>query len=120
MRQEGAGSQRALQEWLQTQGESLTRLERTLEVNSERELAAAISRGDADVGPAPEHRHRVWPRLYALVAGVLRSGDAARGLLSHPATAAVRLAAIPEGRELAARLGGYDLTQSGKLVWSPQ
>ena len=25
-----------------------------------------------------------------------------------------------EGRELAARLGGYDLTQSGKLVWSPQ
>ncbi len=53
MRQEGAGSQRALQEWLQTQGESLTRLERTLEVNSERELAAAISRGDADVGPVP-------------------------------------------------------------------
>ncbi len=53
MRQEGAGSQRALQEWLQTQGESLTRLERTIEVNSERELAAAISRGDADVGPVP-------------------------------------------------------------------
>jgi putative molybdopterin biosynthesis protein len=54
MRQEGAGSQRALQEWLQTQGESLTRLERTLEVNSERELAAAISRGDADVGPGAQ------------------------------------------------------------------
>ena len=27
---------------------------------------------------------------------------------------------MSEGRELAARLGGYDLTQSGKLVWSPQ
>ncbi len=50
----------------------------------------------------PEHRHRVWPRLYATVAGVLRSGDAAGGLLSHPAATADRLAAIA-GR---ARAGG--------------
>ncbi|MEH8199743.1 MULTISPECIES: helix-turn-helix transcriptional regulator [Aeromonas] len=121
MRQEGAGSQRALQEWLQTQGESLTRLERTLEVNSERELAAAISRGDADVGPgaqstATEFGLGFMPLSQECFDLVMPQGVFFRTLLQQ----LISWLQSPEGRELAARLGGYDLTQSGKLVWSPQ
>ncbi|PJG57397.1 substrate-binding domain-containing protein, partial [Aeromonas cavernicola] len=119
--QEGGGSQRALQEWLQTQGESLTQLTRTVEVNSERELAAAISRGDADVGPgaqstATEFGLGFMPLSQACCDLVMPQGVFFRALLQQ----LLDWLHSPAGRELAARLGGYDVSQSGKLVWSPQ
>jgi hypothetical protein len=51
---------------------------------------------------------------------VLRSGDAAGVFFRTLLQQLIGWLQSPEGRELAARLGGYDLTQSGKLVWSPQ
>ncbi|MGL4505321.1 MAG: substrate-binding domain-containing protein, partial [Aeromonas sobria] len=96
-------------------------LERTIEVNSERELAAAISRGDADVGPgaqstATEFGLGFMPLSQECFDLVMPQGVFFRTLLQQ----LIGWLQSPEGRELAARLGGYDLTQSGKLVWSPQ
>lgn len=121
MRQEGAGSQHALQAWLQAQGESTTRLECAIQVNSERELAAAISRGDADVGPgaqstAAEFGLGFLPLSEECFDLVMPQGVFFRTLLQQ----LIGWLQSAEGRALAAHLGGYDLSQTGQLVWSPQ
>lgn len=121
MRQEGTGSQRALQEWLQTRGESLSRLTGTRLVSSERELAATISRGEADVGPgaqstATEFGLGFLPLSQECFDLVMPQGIFFRTLLQQ----LLDWLLSPEGQELATRLGGYDLSQTGRLVWSPQ
>lgn len=121
MRQEGAGSQRALQEWLLTEGRSLEGLHCAVQAGSERDLAATLCRGEADVGPgalstATEFGLGFVPLTQESFDLVMPQGVFFRTLLQH----LMEWLQGSEGRELAARLGGYDLAQCGKPLWSGQ
>ncbi len=121
LRQDGAGSQRFFQEVLARHGACADALQVTARVNSEREAAAALAMGAADVAPGARSAAREaglafvpigWEAFdFALYRGIYFRTLFQRLLdeLKSPAT-----------RELARALGGYDLTEAGKLVWASQ
>jgi excisionase family DNA binding protein len=118
MRQEGAGAKRFFQETLRRLGVAEEGLEVKTTALSEREAAVAISLGDADI--APGARSAARENGLAFVATGWESFDLAleRGIyfrqlfqnlmarLSHPETAS-----------LSEQLGGYDMSETGRLVW---
>ncbi|ALP40101.1 DNA-binding protein [Aeromonas schubertii] len=121
MRQEGAGSQRALQEWLLTEGRPMEDLSTLARCDSEQSLAATLCRGEADVGPgalstATEFGLGFLPLSQESFDLVMPQGVFFRTLLQQ----LIEWLQGSEGRELAARLGGYDLAGCGKPLWSPQ
>jgi putative molybdopterin biosynthesis protein len=118
VRQDGAGSQRFLDELLAEHNLDKTRLHVVDQALTEREAAAHIAMGRADAAPgvrasatefAPGFVSTGWEAFdFALKRGVYFRTlfqsllDALRG---------------PETREYAARLGGYDLEPAGELIW---
>jgi excisionase family DNA binding protein len=118
-RQEGAGSQRFLREAISRDGLNPARRRITSHAFSERDAAAAIAMGQADVAPGVRaaatefgldfvslgwegfdlamNRGIFFRRLFRCLLDRLRSA---------------------ESQQLARLLGGYDLTEIGDLVWS--
>ena len=118
-RQEGAGSQRFLREAISRDGLNPARRRITSHAFSERDAAAAIAMGQADVAPGVRgaatefgldfvslgwegfdlamNRGIFFRRLFRCLLDRLRSA---------------------ESQQLARLLGGYDLSESGDLVWS--
>ncbi len=118
LRQDGAGSQRYLQEVLARHGQRLESLDCTLTTLSEREAASAIRMDLADVAPGAR------PAAAEFGLDFLSYGWEAfdlalprdiwfRRLFQDLLT---RLRAEPAMR-LAGQLGGYDLGAAGELVW---
>ncbi|MGC3874394.1 substrate-binding domain-containing protein [Halomonas sp. GXIMD04776] len=118
MRQEGAGSQRFLKEWLASQQLRLEQLNCNAIAYSEREVASMIARHEADIGPgtlsaanefglgfipvSEEAFDLVTPRnvyFRSLLRQLFDYMDSAAGLA------------------LAQSLGGYSLEECGKLLW---
>ena len=118
-RQDGSGSQRFLEETCAAADTSPDRLECTMIAQSEREAASHVSMGEADVAPGV--------RAAATECGLdfLATGEEAFDLALprdvYFRTLFQRLAdslKSEETRSAAARLGGYDLAEAGRLVWS--
>jgi excisionase family DNA binding protein len=121
LRQDGAGSQRFFQEMLAHHGASSDDLNVIGRANSERDAAATIAMGAADVAPGARSAATEtglafvpigWEAFdFALYRGIYFRTLFQRLLdeLKSPAT-----------HDLARALGGYDLTEVGKLVWASQ
>ncbi|MDH2293767.1 helix-turn-helix transcriptional regulator [Cobetia sp. 1AS1] len=118
VRQEGAGSQRFLQEWLSGHQMRAEQLNTLAIAYSEREVASMVARGEVDVGPGTLSAANefglgfvpVCEEAFDLV--VPRNvyfRDLFQGLLDYLAT--------PNGIQLAQSLGGYDLRECGQLIW---
>jgi len=121
LRQDGAGSQRFFQEMLANHGASSDALNVIGRANSERDAASTIAMGAADVGPGARSAATEaglafvpigWEAFdFALYRGIFFRTLFQRLLdeLRSPATL-----------DVARALGGYDLSEAGKLVWASQ
>lgn len=119
IRQEGAGSQRFLQEWLSGQQMQESDLNVSVQAFSEREMASMICRGEADIGPGSLSAAREYGLGFIPVCEeafdlVVPRSVYFRGLFQQLFT----YMQSKEGRELAASLGGYDLSECGTMVWN--
>ncbi|MEZ5535534.1 MAG: helix-turn-helix transcriptional regulator [Thiolinea sp.] len=117
-RQAGAGSQRFLMEILGQQGKNVDDLNLTEQAHSEREAATLVAMGLADVSPGP--RAAATEAGLAFVSFGWEAFDMAlpkniwfRHLLQKLLK---RLQSV-QAQEMAEAYGGYDLSETGKLVW---
>ncbi len=121
MRQSGAGAQRYLLEVLARRNLSLEKLNTSVSALSEREAAAFVAMGLADVAPgarstANEFGLGFLSLGWEAVDFVLPRRIWFRRLFQ---TLIERLKAAP-ARQLAELLGGYDLDDSGTLIWGDE
>ena len=121
LRQDGAGSQRFFQEMLAHHGASSDDLNVIGRANSEHEAAATLAMGGADI--APGARSAATEAGLAFVPIGWEAFDFAlyRGIFFR--TLFQRLLdelKTPATHDLARALGGYDLSEVGKLVWASQ
>lgn len=119
VRQEGAGSQRFLNEWLAGNAFPFDQLTVGSTAYSEREVASLIAKGEADIGPGTLSAAREFGLGFIPVCDesfdlVVPRNVYFRRLLQQ----LFEYLQSPEGLALAQRLQGYDLTRCGRLVWS--
>jgi len=119
VRQEGAGSQRFLGEWLAAQAQPMESLNIVQTAYGESEVASLVSRGEADIGPgtlsaAKEFGLGFIPVCEESYDLVVPRNVYFRRLLQQ----LFEFVQGVEGAELANRLQGYDLSQCGRMVWS--
>ncbi|WP_432471030.1 substrate-binding domain-containing protein [Amphritea sp. HPY] len=119
VRQEGAGAQRFLKEWLVGHARPYEQLTVSNTVFSERELASVIAKGEADIGPgtlsaAKEFGLGFIPVCEESFDLVVPRNVYFRRLLQQ----LFEFLQSPDGVMLAQNLQGYDLSRSGRLVWS--
>ncbi len=118
MRQDGAGTRRFLAETLARHGVALDQLQITTEALSERDAAVCISLGIADIAPgaraaAAENGLAFVPTGWECFDIALARGVYFRQLFQQ----LVERLRDPHTLAWAETLGGYDLGDSGKLVW---
>ncbi|MBV7316057.1 helix-turn-helix transcriptional regulator [Shewanella sp. NIFS-20-20] len=118
-RQGGAGSQQHLEHWLLAQGVQVSDINQVITAYSERELAGYIARGDADIGfgcesVANESGLIFIPVLQESFDFVMPQNIYFRRQLQH----LFKRLTSAESRQMAALLGGYDLSNTGSLIWS--
>lgn len=117
-RQAGAGSQRFLMEVLVQQGKNVDDLNLAGQAHSEREAATLVAMRQADVAPGP--RAAATEAGLAFVSFGWESFDMAlpRSIwFRHLFQALLKRLQSPEAQKMAGSYGGYDLSESGKLVW---
>ncbi|QSX33571.1 helix-turn-helix transcriptional regulator [Shewanella avicenniae] len=120
-RQGGAGSQQHLEHWLMKRGATVDSLNAIITAFSERELAGCIARNEADIGfgcqaVAQESGLGFVPLLTESFDFVMPQGIYFRRQLQQ----LFKMLVNPGTRQMAAQLGGYDLTDCGQIIWSPQ
>ncbi|WP_415888233.1 substrate-binding domain-containing protein [Neptuniibacter sp. SY11_33] len=118
-RQEGAGSQRFLNEWLAGHAFPQDQLTVGSVAFSEREVASLIAKGEADIGPGTLSAAREFGLGFIPVCDesfdlVVPRNVYFRNLLQN----LFEFLQSPEGLSLAQRLQGYDLSRCGRLIWS--
>ena len=121
LRQDGAGSQRFFQEMLANHGAASDNLNVIGRANSERDAATTIVMGAADL--APGARSAATEAGLAFVPIGWEAFDFAlyRGIYFR--TLFQRLLdelKTPATHDIARALGGYDLSEVGKLIWASQ
>lgn len=119
LRQEGAGANRFMEEALSHCGYKLERLNQVEQGLSERELGAHIAMGLADAGPGARSTAAEFGLDFVSMGWesfdlALYRGVFFRRLFRE----LMQQLESPESRQQAQRLGGYDLSDSGKLLWS--
>lgn len=119
IRQEGAGSQRFLKDWLQQKHLSFDNIKASFRALTESEVASTIVRHLADIGPGTESAAAEYGLTFVPVYEeafelVLPRQVFFRSLLQY----LFDWLQSQEGRETANQLQGYDLSQCGKLVWN--
>jgi putative molybdopterin biosynthesis protein len=118
MRQEGAGTRRFLEEALSAHNVEAGSLQVTAQALSEREAAALVATGDADIAPgvrasASEFGQRFVPIGWEAFDFALGRRIYFRALFQRLLDAL----RSPAARKYADRLGGYDLSCVGNLIW---
>lgn len=118
-RQQGAGTQRFLEEVSARQNVELGRFQVVARARSEREAASMIALGAADLAPgvcaaAREFGVGFVPVGWECFDLALRRGTYFRTMFQQLMDV-LRGAAVQQAAEL---LGGYDLSETGRLVWS--
>ncbi|WP_168926746.1 helix-turn-helix transcriptional regulator [Nitrincola schmidtii] len=119
IRQEGAGSQRFLKDWLLQQQLSFEKIKASYRALTESEAASAIVQNIADIGPGTESAASEYGLTFVPVYQeafelALPRPVFFRSLLQH----LFEWLQGPEGQATANQLKGYDLSQCGKLVWN--
>jgi len=118
MRPEGAGTHRFLQETLAQHGASEQDLHVAATALSERQAAAEIVMGGADIGPGVRASATESGLGFISVGWEAFDFALPRGVyfrnLFQQLIEALR---SPEARALGERLGGYDLSTTGELIW---
>ncbi|GGI89921.1 helix-turn-helix transcriptional regulator [Shewanella gelidii] len=119
-RQAGAGSQQQLEQWLTKHDANLEQLNRVMTAYSERELAGYIARGDADIGfgcqsVANESGLSFVPLVEESFDFVMPQSIYFR----RQVQALFKMLASTQTQQVAHMLGGYNLSQCGELIWSP-
>jgi excisionase family DNA binding protein len=119
MRQEGAGSQRFLRETLVRHGVDVSSLRVGGQAYSEREAASFVAMDQADVAPgaraaAAEFGLDFIPIGWEAYDLVLYRGIYFRTLFQK----LIEQLKGPDCQRWAQLLGGYDFTDSGKMIWS--
>jgi putative molybdopterin biosynthesis protein len=119
MRQEGAGTQRFLKEVLAAQSVDPSKLRVTARAGSEREAASLVAMGHADVAPgirgaATEFGLEFFPIGWEAYDFALYRGIYFRTLFQK----LIEYFLSPEGKHLAKLLGGYNLEECGRLIWT--
>ena len=121
LRQSGAGSQRFLDEALARHNATLSKLNKVASARSEREAAAAIVMDEADIAPGC-HAAATEAGLAFVSTGweafdfVLYRSIFFRTLFQKLLD---NLKAL-DTQAVAVKLDGYEFTDLGKLIWSPQ
>ncbi|MDX1433675.1 MAG: helix-turn-helix transcriptional regulator [Gammaproteobacteria bacterium] len=121
MRQEGAGSQRYLQEVLARHDTDIHTLEIVAHARSEHEAAACVAMEVGDVAPGVRAAARGAGLAFVSIGWeafdfALYRGIYFRTLFQH----LLDELKSPETQALAKLIGGYDLRDVGKLIWSTQ
>src|SRR5258706_6169888 len=119
MRQEGAGSQRFLRETLVHHGVDVSSLRVAAQAYSEREAAAFVAMGQADVAPGARAAAAEFGLEFVSIGWeaydlVLYRGIYFRTLFQK----FIEQLKGPECQRWARLLGGYDFADAGKLIWS--
>ncbi|WP_409522879.1 substrate-binding domain-containing protein [Nitrincola sp. MINF-07-Sa-05] len=119
IRQEGAGSQRFLKEWLSEQKVAFEHLNLACHALTERETASAIARGQAEIGPgtqaaAEEFGLSFIPVYQESFELVVPRAVYFRTLIQQ----LFEWLQTNEGHRMSQQFSGYDLSQCGKLVWN--
>lgn len=118
MRQDGAGSRRFLQELLAEHGHPEERLHSSVDALSEREAAAQIVMGAAEIGAGVRASANEFGLAFVPIGWEAFDFALGRGVyfrtLFQNLVAALR---APEADAFAQHLGGYDLTCAGDLIW---
>ncbi|MFS1425492.1 helix-turn-helix transcriptional regulator [Shewanella sp. 10N.286.48.B5] len=117
-RQSGSGSQQHLEQWLAKKDINFEEVNSTIVAQSERELAGYIARHNGDIGfgcqsVAFESGLSFVPVLTESFDFVMPQGIYFRRQLQQ----LLSMFQEPKSIQLAATLGGYDLTDCGKLMW---
>ncbi|EXJ09847.1 substrate-binding domain-containing protein [Nitrincola nitratireducens] len=118
-RQEGAGSQRFLKDWLTQQRLNPEHLNISSRALTEREVASAIARNQADIGPGTESA-----AIEAGLTFIPVYQESFELVIPRPVYFRSLLQALfewlqsSEGNQCAQGLKGYDLQQCGKLIWN--
>jgi molybdate-binding protein len=118
-RQEGAGTSRFIADHLRSLGMDIGRLQATATARSEREAAAAVAMGQADVAPgtrsaAQEFGLSFIPLGWEYFDIVIEK----RAYFRHLFQQLLERLRQPETRTLANLLGGYELGEAGRLLWA--
>jgi putative molybdopterin biosynthesis protein len=122
LRQEGSGSQRFLQELMaRYKLEPVKLQERAVAVAlSEREAASWLAMDEADVAPGTHGSAREFGLAFVPVGWEAFDLALYRGVYFRKLFQQLLEAlAGPESRALASRLGGYDFSELGRVVWAP-
>ncbi|SDI30364.1 DNA binding domain-containing protein, excisionase family [Ferrimonas sediminum] len=119
-RQEGAGARHHFDNWLTRMHRTSTDLNVTSTAYSEREMAGMIARGEAEFGMgcqgiAGEFGLAFVPLGKESFDLVMPQGVYFRYLLQQM----FELMQTPDTLAFAQRLGGYDLSDCGRIIWSP-
>jgi excisionase family DNA binding protein len=120
-RQNGAGTSRFLEEHLRKLGVDAARLNIQATSRSERESAAAVAMGEVDAAPgaraaAAEFGLTFVPLGWEYFDIALEKGIYFRHLFQQ----LLERLGEPATQLLAEALGGYDLAEAGRLVWSSE
>lgn len=120
-RQEGAGTSRFLADHLRSLGIDIGRLNATATARTEREAAAAVAMGQADAAPgarsaAQEFGLNFIPLGWEYFDLVVEK----RAYFRHLLQQLLERLKQAETRTMAEVLGGYDLSETGCLVWSQE
>jgi putative molybdopterin biosynthesis protein len=121
IRQEGAGTSRFLADHLRSLSIDIARLHATATARSEREAAAAVAMDQADAAPGARSAAREFglsfvPLGWEYFDLVIEK----RAYFRHLFQQLLERLRQPETRTLADLLGGYDLSEAGRLLWSQE
>ena len=119
LRQEGTGSLRFLEEVLNHQGFTLDQLRPQEQGLTEREIASQVAMGLVDAGPGARSTATEFGLDFVTLGWesfdlALYRGIFFRNLFRQ----LMEQLESPASQEQALRLGGYDFSETGKLIWS--
>jgi len=120
-RQAGAGTGRFLEEHLRRLGIPANKLNTQSTARSEREAAAAVAMNQVEAAPGARAAAAEFGLDFVSLGWeyfdiVMEKGVYFRRLFQQLAETLMQ----PETRALADSLGGYDLSECGRVVWSPE
>lgn len=118
-RQGGAGTSRFIEEHLRKLGMDSARLNIQATTRSERESAAAVAMGTVDAAPGARAAAAEFGLAFAPLGWEYFDIAMEKGIyFRHLFQQLLERLAQPSTRLLAEALGGYDLNETGRLVWS--
>lgn len=121
LRQKGAGAQRFLNEFLSTKSANSNQLNSTVSAFSEREAAATIAMGQADVAPGTRAAAEEYGLSFISLGWEAFDFVLAKNIwFRHLFQDLIDRLKAPSSQKLAKQLGGYNLTKSGSLTWGKQ